>query len=226
MPRNIYIIGVQSSGKTTLVTALERHFIDHGCKAAGIAEPEIISEVVREVFAKQGLVGADILQSRPKALEMQKMILDAQREAEQAIKSGWFIADRSAVDALVYARRYAGPECAEKLKAATAWQESQAMLRNSLIVICEPVAAWLVPDGLRLALDESESQSFHDFFLEVLGDLGLNHTVLPGTIKNINERVDFVVNKWRILSDTGLDVVDESGTGHFESSSTGMTIRP
>ena len=29
LSRNIYIIGIQSSGKTPLITALRRHFVDH-----------------------------------------------------------------------------------------------------------------------------------------------------------------------------------------------------
>lgn len=70
-------------------------------------------------------------------------------------------------------------------------------MATSLIVLCESGVDWLVDDGVRLMpRDGKEWAEIHEEFCVVLGELGLVYHVLPAGVKDINERVRFVVAKW------------------------------
>jgi hypothetical protein len=67
---------------------------------------------------KKHMFDTDEIRSVPdRSLKLQKLILKAQADAEQAaLKTAeWFISDRSAVDPIVYATRYVRPEAAKAL---------------------------------------------------------------------------------------------------------------
>ena len=90
MPPNIYIIGAQSTGKTTLVSALDKHFEQHQTYLSEpTARPHIIKEVARSVLRDHHFTADDIATSKPRALQLQRLILDAQSKAERPwAKSG------------------------------------------------------------------------------------------------------------------------------------------
>ncbi|RWA08167.1 hypothetical protein EKO27_g6938, partial [Xylaria grammica] len=99
---SIYIIGSQCTGKTTLVTALSAYFEQHPPAPAAQAQahPGVIKEVARSVLSQHGFTRADIRQSQDRALELQRLILEAQSAAEQS-QGAWFISDRSAMDPVI-----------------------------------------------------------------------------------------------------------------------------
>lgn len=124
-PRNIYIIGAQSSGKTTLTAALKLYFEEKSEGASGAMtaqQPHILGEVARQALQDHHSTGKDVSESQSRALEMQTSILEAQHEAENAIKGAWLISDRSGMDAIVYGKCYAGESGAEKLLNTNAWK--------------------------------------------------------------------------------------------------------
>ncbi|KAL9570975.1 hypothetical protein ACKAV7_005312 [Fusarium commune] len=96
---NIYIIGPQSTGKTTLVNKLQSD-LEHWLADTSIDKPQIISEVARTVLRKHKYSAEDIQTSTTRCLELQQLILEAQAEAEKEAPrtSSWFISDRSGFD--------------------------------------------------------------------------------------------------------------------------------
>jgi AAA domain len=103
-PPNIYLVGAQCTGKTTLLGALQTHFADarnrnfHG---RHVEEPGIIEEVVRKVMRDKGFNVNDI--GRPdRGLELQQHHLQAQSDAEEALH------DRTRLCMKVYVARRCG----------------------------------------------------------------------------------------------------------------------
>jgi predicted AAA+ superfamily ATPase len=93
LPPNIFIIGAQCTGKTTVVRALEEHFSNKT-----LDQPVVISEVARKVIQDTKIYRDDIRSSRERSLALQKAILQAQHKAEFAAAERWYISDRSSVD--------------------------------------------------------------------------------------------------------------------------------
>ncbi|RBR16983.1 hypothetical protein FVER53590_05747 [Fusarium verticillioides] len=195
---NIYIIGPQSTGKTTLVNELQAD-LEHGLVDSSIDKPEIVSEVARSVLAKHRYSAEDILTSKFRCLELQQLILQAQAEAEkEALKtSSWFISDRSGFDPLVYAKRYASPGAEQELQQLEAWKQVKARMETSLIVVCEAGTPWLMDDGVRLMPgSETEWMQVFDDFCQMLDEVGLEYSVVPRTVLDISERAELVWAKW------------------------------
>ncbi|MCJ1375271.1 hypothetical protein MMC20_006505 [Loxospora ochrophaea] len=201
-PSNIYIVGAQCTGKTTLVRALAEHFAksQDTCNDSGSAPstPTILTEVARSVLKKHNYTADDIAFSPIRALELQRLILEAQAEAEDAIDSRWFICDRSGFDPIVYARRYVGDKAADELLESDAFIELKDRMQQALVVVCEAGADWLKDDGVRL-MPESKKDwvGFHRLFCASLEDAAIRHVVLPCTTTDLTERLDFVLQKWR-----------------------------
>ncbi|KAL9117134.1 MAG: hypothetical protein Q9187_006332, partial [Circinaria calcarea] len=152
-PSNIYIVGAQCTGKTTLVKSLQEQFNGHErCKWRGnpIAQPIVLTEVARGVLQKHAFTADDITSSPTKAFEMQRLMLEAQLEAEKSAGDQWFISDRSGFDPIVYARRYVGQNAAERLLASSTYLTLEQNIKQSLMVVCEAGADWLFDDGVRL----------------------------------------------------------------------------
>jgi len=195
---NIYIIGPQSTGKTTLINKLQSD-LEHRLADTSIDKPQIISEVARTVLAKHKYSAEDIKTSTTRCFELQQLILEAQAEAEKkALKaSSWFISDRSAFDPLVYAKRYAAPGAVAQLQQLPAWKEVKARMDTSLIVVCESGMPWLTDDGVRLmpGSEDEWMQTFYSF-CEMLGELGLEYCVVPRTVLDISERAALVWARW------------------------------
>lgn len=199
-PTNIYIVGAQSTGKTTLVKALQKHLDHHeNCKWEGeqISPPKVIIEVARGVLQKYDLTAEDITSSQTRSIELQRRILEAQLQAEAECGDAWFISDRSGFDPIIYALRYVGIDAARDLMASKAFIELKERLQNSLVIICEAGADWLIDDGVRLMpTSKDDWVAFHSLFCTSLEAAGVKYFVLPYSMTGSTERVDFVIGKW------------------------------
>ena len=195
MPKNIYIVGAQCTGKTTLITALSAHFTS---ASTSTPAPLIFTEVARTVLRKHNFTASEITSSPGRNLLLQRLILEAQYETEKAAGSAqWFISDRSGFDPIVYAKRYLGDEGAGSLMRMEIWEELRERMGRSLVVVCEAGADWLIDDGVRLMPeDKKDWVAFHDLFCESLRDAGLEFVVLPCQMKDMTERVRFVLDRW------------------------------
>ena len=198
MPANIYIIGAQCTGKTTLVTALQAHFCAQGFQSSGPqlpSKPSIITEVARTVLREHKFTASDITSSRSKALSFQQLILKAQSEAETSVMESWYISDRSGLDPIVYAKRYVGSNAAELMTKTEIWRDLRERMSRSLIIVCEAGMDWLTDDGVRLMpADKADWTAFHDLFCTSLRDAELEFAILPRSTKDIEQRVEFVLN--------------------------------
>jgi nicotinamide riboside kinase len=197
--KNIYVVGAQCTGKTTLVKALaDRFAADSTTEVSTTSPPVIIKEVARSVLKEHAFVAADIRNSEERAFEFQKLILKAQAEAESFVSSGGdrFISDRSGLDCLIYAQMYAGPGAPERLMKGEDWRQCLRLLSDALIVVCEPVLAWSYDDGTRLMpTDDAEWIQLHATFSQFLERLGLAYVILSKDITDQQSRVDFVMGK-------------------------------
>ncbi|KAI0532939.1 AAA domain-containing protein [Xylaria digitata] len=194
---NIYIIGSQCTGKTTLVNAIFGYFEHHPIAPAG--DPGVVKEVARSVLKNHGFTRGDIRSSQDRTLELQRLIIEGQFAAErsQLETRSWFISDRSAVDPIIYARKYVSREAADTLTASTKWIEMRDRMATSLVIVCEAGVDWLIDDGIRLMpLDTREWSQLHKEFCLALADVSLRHHVLPSHIRNTDERVQFVLARW------------------------------
>ncbi|CAF3646227.1 unnamed protein product [Fusarium graminearum] len=79
---NIYIIGPQSTGKTTLIHKLQDD-LQLWLTGTSIESPSIISEVARTVLTKHNYSAHDIQTLKTRCLELQQLILEAQAVAEE-----------------------------------------------------------------------------------------------------------------------------------------------
>lgn len=220
---SIYVIGAQCTGKTTLVNALEAHF--SRVYRPGNADkddddawrpPTVVREVARDVLRDEEFEAGDVRTSEARALELQRRILAGQARAEAAAMTttnddaAWILADRSALDPVVYARQYGGGggEAAMALleqeageAALPGWPALRERLARALVVVCEAgAAAWLVDDGVRLMpVDGAEWLATHSAFLALLAELALPFVVLPCAVDTVEARVAFVVERWEAL---------------------------
>jgi hypothetical protein len=62
----------------------------------------------------------------------------------------WFVSDRSGVDPIVYARKYASKGAESYLINSTEWSELRERMGKSVVIVCEAGADWLTDDGVRL----------------------------------------------------------------------------
>ncbi len=77
------------------------------------------------------------------------------------------------------------------------WEELKERMGQSLVVVCEAGADWLIDDGVRLMPeDKADWTALHDLFCSLLRDAGLDYVVLPCEVKDIGERVQFVLDRW------------------------------
>ena len=195
---NIYVIGPQSTGKTSLVKQL-RSQLGTWLANTSIDQPQIISEVARTVLSKHKLTAEDVTASEKRCRTLQRLILEAQAQAEKEglMKSSWLISDRSGVDPLVYAKRFASTKAAAELQRHDAWIELRGRMADSLIVVCESGTPWLTDDRVRLMPESEEAwKQLFDDFCELLHDVGLCYVVVPRTMLDLSERADFVRLHW------------------------------
>lgn len=198
--RNIYIVGAQSVGKTTLVNALARYFEEVAIEQAKpLLQPRLVKEVARGVLRRHNFSADDIVSSKSRALELQRLILEAQAEAEKAAgDEGWYISDRSGIDPLVYARRYAGEGKLSGLMQSHAWRYLEPNMRTGLVVVCEAGGEWLLDDGVRLMPEDRAAWlEVHEEFCRILSEVKIDFQVLPASLRELDARVQFVVRRWQ-----------------------------
>lgn len=201
-PRSIYIIGAQSTGKTTLLNALRDHYSKPGHPDDDA--PQFIEETARIVFKQEGFAFAavDTQSNFDKYLEIQRMILKTQLEAEdEALRKGqWFISDRSGLDCLIYASKYVGREGAEALSQTPELARLNVRMQKGRIVVCEPVLDWLKDDGTGFRPIPELKENWlavHKEFCELLDRLGWEYNVLPSSMRSLQERVAFALHNTR-----------------------------
>ncbi|KAF2823710.1 hypothetical protein CC86DRAFT_298303 [Ophiobolus disseminans] len=197
--RNIYIIGAQSTGKTTLVDALESRL---GIRAAATHEvrarkPPVIREVARTVLKEKGFNREDITTSRARALQLQQHILEAQYTAELETStsdaSSWYICDRSGLDPIVYAKCFVGTEAAAAMLGSRSWLQLESRMKAGIVILCEAGCRWLVDDGIRLMPGDAEEWlRIDDAFRDLLNMRGIDFSIVPKDLADIEERVDLV----------------------------------
>ena len=90
-----------------------------------------------------------------------------------------------------------GEEGARSLMQTEIWRELKERMGHSLIIVCEAGTDWLIDDGVRLMPeDKADWTAFHDIFCSSLNEAGLDYAVLPCKMKDIAERVKFVLGCW------------------------------
>ena len=199
--KSIYIIGAQSTGKTTLVNALARAFEE---QAAGSKNqtPRVIQEVARKIVQREAQFSREEISSTPeRALKLQHRILAAQYDAEVTIchpktsvsAPEWYISDRSGLDPIVYARCLVGKEAAAEMLATTVWQELESRMKAGLVILCEAGGVWLQDDGLRLMPEDLDEWLRVDAsFRDMLEARGIEHYVMSKEMLDIQERVGLI----------------------------------
>lgn len=190
--RLIYVIGVPSAGKTTLISAVSSHLR----RTQPALKLLIVHEVARTVIAEDNVEREDIRSGKPNAMLMQKKILETQAAEEMKVESADLILlDRSGIDPIVFSRMYGGREQAQSLLESEAWGLLKCRMRRALVILCEPVPAWLVDDGVRLLpKDEHEWSTLHDTFRALLDQEDIRYLILPSSIITLAARVDFVMD--------------------------------
>ena len=200
--KNIYIIGPQSTGKTTLVNAIEEAF---AC-GNGIprnftrTQPAIIREVARTVLKTYNFTRDDIINSPTRALRLQELILKAQLEAEEAALHGspsnaWFISDRSGLDPIVYAKLFVGEDAAQQMISSDEWKALGERMKNGLVILCEAGCTWLIDDGTRLMPKDMEDWlRVNSAFHEVLETLAIDNILMPKNVSDLQQRVQIVLD--------------------------------
>jgi nicotinamide riboside kinase len=144
--RNVYIIGPQSTGKTTLVKAL----VD----SLGVEVP-VIQEVARKVMQERGYSRIDVDSSdHERKFGLQHDIFNAQVEKEMTfIRAGTaFVSDRSVIDPLIYLFHYSGREAMNRITSTDEWQKVRDRYGNtkqSLVILLSPVPEFLIDDNVR-----------------------------------------------------------------------------
>lgn len=200
--KNIYIIGPQSTGKTTLVNALEEAFASgNGLpSSSNRTRPAIIREVARTVLKTYNFTRDDITNSPTRALRLQELILKAQLKAEETALNGspskaWFISDRSGLDPIVYAKLFVGEDAAQQMVSSDAWKALAERMKNGLVILCEAGCTWLVDDGTRLMPKDIEDWlRVNSAFHEVLETLAIDNLLMPKSVLDLQQRVQIVLD--------------------------------
>lgn len=196
-PPNIYIVGAQCTGKTTLVNNLCTYF--HNDSA--IEPPLLITEVARTVLKKHSFTAADVV-NPDRSMQLQSLILQAQVSAEReaATAGQWFVSDRSGADPIAYALRYVDQGRAQQLIDSQEWKDLRSRMQGAAVVVCEAsreAESWLMDDGVRLMPEDVDDWiAMHKMFCNFLEEQGIGYTVLSAGIGNHQERVGFVLQQW------------------------------
>ena len=194
--KNIFIIGAQCTGKTTIVNALKDHYTRNTDK--DVPEPTIITEVARTVLKDLEIDRHDIANSPGKSLQLQSAILKAQYQVEtKAKESGsWYVSDRSGIDPIVYARLFVGEAAAQDLLTSPEWLTLEQNLKSGHVFLCEAGCTWLIDDGTRLMPKDAEQwEQFDQAFRKLLAQREVDYRVIPRDVRPIDERVAIVTKE-------------------------------
>lgn len=197
--RNVYIIGAQSTGKTTLINALEAQLeADRSANDRNdFQQPTVIREVARTVLKEKNYSRTDITTSHIRALQLQKDILEAQYQAETVMQTGettsWYICDRSGLDPVVYTACFVGAEAAAEMLTSDIWLDLECRMKDGIVILCEAGCQWLIDDGVRLMpTDSSEWTRMDTTFRTLLEARCIAYSVLPHDMVDLSKRVEYV----------------------------------
>ncbi|OAP58357.1 hypothetical protein AYL99_07447 [Fonsecaea erecta] len=191
---SIYIIGAQCTGKTTLVDAVSQRIrSEHSHLSFAV-----IKELARGILTTADVNRGDIRAGSKKAMNFQRLVLEAQLDEEQRLQShGFIISDRSGIDPIAYANLYGPPQVTEEMLEMSAWAALKKRMCQGIVILCEPVPAWLFDDGVRLMpKDTSEWLELHNAFVNLLRQSEIEFELLPATCSLIEKRVAFVLESW------------------------------
>jgi predicted ATPase len=209
-PPNIYLIGPQCAGKTTLLEALRAYYaIDASREFENqrVECPAIIEEVVRRVMHGKGFNVQD-LKNVDRGFELQQRILLEQYNAEEILQDEWYISDRSGLDALVYAKAYIGVSAAKKLENTGEWNRLQKRMQDAVVVFCEAGNAdWLSEDEVRMAYSNTaEWERLNKEFHAMLIQHDIGYIILPKHVRDLQERVALIKNTLGMNSQDRADI--------------------
>ncbi|KAK5170251.1 uncharacterized protein LTR77_004837 [Saxophila tyrrhenica] len=191
-PKNIFIIGAQCTGKTTLVEALADFYASRQVEPP----PKIVSEVARNVMRRVDIHRHDIANTPERCLVLQEAIIQAQYDAESdlEVRRSWYISDRSGLDPVVYARLLVGEEGKQRLLELPTYSILEERMKQGLVFVCEAGCSWLVDDGTRLMpKDQEEWRRIDQAFRQLLQERGIEYVLVPSSVVGMRDRVDIVV---------------------------------
>lgn len=194
--KNIYIIGAQCTGKTTLVNALENCF-KRNTDVNKDQCPLVIREVARQVLEEKHFNRIDITTSPSRALELQQHILAAQYDAETTACStnsvAWYICDRSGLDPIAYTKCFVGEGAVAEMLSSGTWQELENRMKKGIVILCEAGCRWLTDDGVRLMPKDVEDWMRIDVaFRDLLKARGIRFSVLTRDLVELKDRIECV----------------------------------
>jgi nicotinamide riboside kinase len=191
--RNVYIIGPQSTGKTTMVKGLVERLK---------GDVPVIQEIARHVMKEKGYSRIDVDSADPeRRFAMQNDIFHAQLEKEDSyLESGTnFVSDRSAIDPLVYLMHYSGTKSLDKMTSRVEWRKVRDRYggaKESLVVLLLPVEEFLIDDDIRYM-----AKSIHDWhslaasFQRFLHEQDISAIEFGEECRDIGNRVDRVLTE-------------------------------
>ena len=203
--KNLFVVGAQSTGKSTIVNALKHELALSGSPLSLIChgnKPAFIREVARNLLTAYNFTHDDIVASPEWALQLQRHILDAQIAAENASlhqsPNSWFISDRSGLDPIVYAAMFVGEMAAEELLPSTEWRSLERRMKDGIVFLREAGTLWLVDDGTRMMpRDTKEWFEMDACFHRMLQARGIDYMVIPKSVHEVDELVAIVTEALR-----------------------------
>jgi nicotinamide riboside kinase len=189
--RCIYVIGPQSTGKTTLVNALVLRFKE---------EVHVIKEIARSVMTTNGYSREDVdCEDRERRFSFQNDIFLAQVEEEGKLAHRFYVSDRSAIDPLVYLTHYSGESEAHRITAGDVWQDCRARYGNpekSVIILLLPVENFLADDDIRyMATSVQEWRALGETFRRFLESAGIPFIPIGEELVELEARVNIVLDQ-------------------------------
>lgn len=175
------------------MNALKDYHASHAAASGGTGQPCIIEEVARAVMHQDGFQAED-LNDGIRGLQLQMRILEEQNTVEERMGDNWYIADRSGLDALVYAKEYVGPDAWRALARTTAWAKTKSRMQAALVVVCEAGnTEWLSTDTTRRAYESTaEWKALNQAFYSALEEHEIAYAILLSDCNDVHNRVDFV----------------------------------
>jgi nicotinamide riboside kinase len=185
----VYVIGPQSTGKTTLVNALVERFK---------GDVHVIREVARSVMNERGYSREDVdCEDRERRFSFQNDIFLAQVEEEGRSESMFYVSDRSAIDPLVYLMHYSGESDTRRITSGDKWKDCRrryASSEKSLMILLLPVERFLVDDDIRyVANSVAEWRALGETFRCFLQAEGIPFISIGEELIELEERVNLVL---------------------------------
>ena len=193
---NIYIIGAQCTGKSTLVDALEDCY-KRSTYLKKEQHPLVIREVARKVLKEKHFNRSDITTSGSRSLEFQQHILAAQYNVETTASStksvSWYICDRSGLDPIAYTKCFVGESAAAEMLSSDTWHELEIRMKKGIVILCEAGCRWLQDDGVRLMPKNIEDWMRLDVaFRDLLKARGIGFFILSKDLEELKDRIECV----------------------------------